>query len=115
MNGLNNWPQLQKITWHDTPLVSFKVDVSLRCFALVLDCYEEDLADYVRVKVSFKQIDTLEIELPALSKGSQGNDLEVYSLTIGQAAELHKAELLLLSDQGPSGTISFRFGDVVIT
>jgi hypothetical protein len=115
MNALNNWPQLQKITWHDAPVVSLKVDISLCSFVLVLDCYQEALADYVRLKVSFKQIDTLEIKLPALSKGSQGNDLEVYSLIISQAAELYKAELVLLTDHGPSGTISFRFGEVVVT
>jgi hypothetical protein len=67
------------------------------------------------VQVAFEQIDSLEIELPALPKGSQGSDLGVYSFTISQAAELYKAELVLLTNHGPSGTISFRFGEVVVT
>ena len=102
-------PQLDQIEWHDTPIHSLQVDFSQRQFVLVLNCYDEGLAYYVRREAVFQEIDTLEWS------GAAEHDVDVYSLDISQIGVLYQAHFMLLTiHNGPSATISFRFKDVII-
>ena len=100
--------QLDQIEWHDTGVHLLQVNFSQRQFRIVLDCYDEVLESHRRKEAIFQGVSALEWT------GATENDVEVSSLDISQVGEFYQAQLLLLTQHGPSVTLSFQFEEVAV-